>query len=254
MHVDSPLSTGSSSLADAPESGKAHEAAAPRRRPAAPPQRVSIFAAFVSLLAVTGAVLLGIYGQPIDAHRSRLLLAAPEEIAAWVAAEHDRSETEPGYIQDKLLVLSREALESRLGGPSPLRARLFGAMEQSGYHFLGGGPSGLPVDWAGSHLAFISGMPQGSGEAPSELSLMSVVILPNAGQFGEWADESGVMVELRDLPARGSGRLRNVHVLSDGMSIYFLTGGGPGALSQVMQAWIEGPADDSTGSGNAVTE
>ena len=83
---------------------------------------------------------------------------------------------------------------------------------------------------------------------------MSVVILPNAGQFGEWADEAGVMVELRDLPARGSGRLRNVHVISDGTSIYFLTGGGTGSLSQIMQTWTERMAAAAGGSGNAVME
>jgi len=213
--------------------------------PAAPPRRVSVFAAIVSLLAVAGAVLLGVFGQPIDAHRGTALLAEPIEIAAWAAAEHDRCLTDVAHLQNKLTVRSLRALDARIGGLTNQGARLIDLLSGAGYQFLGAGPTGIPAEWAGSHLVFVSGL-QANGELPAGrdagtgLSLLSVMFIPNAGQFGGWADDSAAVLELNDLPARGSGRLRTVRVRSDGHVIYFVTGGVPGEIADIFREWTAG--------------
>ncbi len=135
------------------------------------PQRANVFAVAACIALVLGAVLVGIFGRPIDAWDgpTDLTVAA----AGAVATEHAVTASDLPTMLGSMIRAPQEAMRQLAGhlGESGLLFDL-GSL---GYEFIGGRTCTLPHCETGCHLLYRS-----TGDIPG---LVSLHIVPDEGQF-----------------------------------------------------------------------
>jgi anti-sigma factor RsiW len=120
------------------------------------PLHANAFAVAASLVLVAGAVLFGIFGQPIDALRQQPLTDIASQAAAAVAAEHV-------FAVEKVKTLDGPIRSARYRTPKDARRELAGYLGEAGcvydlndlgYKFVGGDTCVLPGCESGCHLIY----------------------------------------------------------------------------------------------------
>ena len=137
--------------------GPSSDAPAPRRAPHRAwwqsPLRANAFAVAACLVLVAGAVLFGIFGQPIDALHRPPLVDVASEAAAAVAAEHVIAVTRvDGPLQTARYRTREDAgreLAVYLG-----EAGCVYDLSEMGYTFVGGDTCEVPACERGCHLIY----------------------------------------------------------------------------------------------------
>lgn len=182
------------------------------------PTRASLAAVMLSLVAVASAILLGLFGRPIDQQGGDRGARLLHEFALWLVHDHDRAAAEPGYLGSRTVIGAWEGIGQLLGGVPVGCEQWRSALSLAGYDFLGASPAAVPTTWPVLHLVF--GGPGDTGAA----GLVSVVVMADIGQFGDAVRGAGVVAVLDGLRSRHGEADRTVYVLADGDFIYFATG------------------------------
>ena len=149
--------------------GPSSDAPAPHRAPHRAwwkaPLHANAFAVAACLVLVAGAVLFGIFGQPIDAYRRPQLTDIASEVAAAVAAEHVVAANRVnGPVQTARYRTPEDAgreLAGYLG-----EAGCVYDLRDMGYKFVGGDICEVPQCERGCHLIY-----QRTGGKPGLISL-----------------------------------------------------------------------------------
>lgn len=199
------------------------------------PQRANVFYVAASLTLVAGAVLVGIFGRPIDQWRRPAPLNLVSEAVPYVADEHIRCAGSAPSRLEKAKFKSPEKAASKLSDWLSAPVRVVGMTEnlrQTGWEFLGGGYCGVPVAERSAHLLYTrQDLPQGP-------AMLSIFIVPDDGGYSvkRWGREvplePGALIEL--LPGPNLGR--EVTIYSDGVLVYFMVACYSGALDGVPNA------------------
>ena len=181
------------------------------------PQRASIFAVAATLVLVGGAVLVGIFGTPIDGWRPRPVNLVAEALP-FVSGEHDRCAGSVEAREAKAPFRRPEEAALQLSdrlGIRVLAVSLTNRLEREGWSFVGGGRCGVPVDDPSCHLIYRRLDPD-AGPV-----LLSLFMIPDRGNYrvtqdgADVAIRPGRWIEWRELS-------RPVRVYSDGELIYMM--------------------------------
>jgi len=125
------------------------------------PRRANIFAVAASLALVAGAVLVGIYGQPIDKLQPGQRIDAAREAASFASMEHTRCAASDEARSEKLLdhdpALASQSLSDFLDAPLQT-SDLTGI----GYEFVGAGACHVPGFERSVHLFYRRIRPDGA--------------------------------------------------------------------------------------------
>jgi anti-sigma factor RsiW len=145
----------------------------------AAPQRINVFAVAACLMLVAGAVLIGIFGQPIDRMRAGAQAQAmPVELLEFVRNEHRRCACDAAATEKFIL----RSLDEASRGLS----HYFSAdvqvpdLRAVGYDFVGGSACHLPNCDRSGHVMYRS-------QGPTDARL-SIFMEPYTGQFDCGAD------------------------------------------------------------------
>jgi hypothetical protein len=179
--------------------------------------RPSVWAVAATLAVITGAVLFGILGRPIDSFQSGGGADPVAETGVFVSSEHMRCAGHAPTRRDKTTWTDRaaaeEALSGHLGAPVPIID-----LEAFGYRFVGAGPCAMPGPMASGHLMFARGEPAEDGCPEAMLSLF---VVRDVGQF-----ETAVDAHLAPWhwlrAAEPPLCTKRVAVATDGTLFYFL--------------------------------
>ena len=149
-----------------------------------------------TLLIVSGAVLVGIFGPRIDEFQlaDRDLTG---DVALWASSEHGRCTSERSHTQEKACWC--QAQEASVNLTQHLRRQVIVAedlLADLGYAFLGAGPCRVPGGQPSGHVLYVRSSKHERGGA-----MISLFIVPDIGQFdedvtggmepGEWYTSNG---------------------------------------------------------------
>jgi anti-sigma factor RsiW len=138
------------------------------------PLRANAFAVAASLVLVAGAVLFGIFGQPIDALRQQPLTDIASQAAAAVAAEHvvavNKVDGPVRSARYRTLKDARRGLAGYLG-----EAGCVYDLSDLGYKFVGGDNCVVPGCESGCHLIY--------KRTRGEPGLISLHVVPIPGRI-----------------------------------------------------------------------
>lgn len=180
------------------------------------PQRVNVFAVAACLVLVSGAVLVGIFGRPIDTY-SRPQLNMLTQAAEYVSREHSRCAGDERALHEKIKYEDAESaaagLARHLGAPV-----LVPDLSKLGYEFQGGGPCQVPGDVRSGHLMYRKVRPDG------RTPMVSIFIEPNHHQFVVYdGDMRRDLVPNMAFEFSASQACRPFMVFTDGPLVYFVT-------------------------------
>lgn len=180
------------------------------------PSRANIFAVAATLMIVAGAVLFGIFGQPIDDIGPVPDTDVIMDSAKFVASEHNRCVNDEASRNQKILFTDPAIAYQFISDHLETMSVPMIDLSEIGYDFSGAGPCGVPSAERSAHVMFRKqqsdyGMPQ----------MVSLFMVADSGQFrfngsfgdrpGEWADCDG-----------GLSSDRRVLIATDGRIAYFL--------------------------------
>ena len=180
------------------------------------PSRANIFAVAATLMIVAGAVLFGIFGQPIDDIGPVPDTDVIMDSAKFVASEHNRCVNDEASRNQKILFTDPAIAYQFISDHLDLISVPMIDLSAFGYKFVGAGPCGVPSAERSAHVMFRK---QQSTDAMSPM--ISLFMVPDTGQFqnsgtfeapiGEWAVCPGESVTDR-----------RVLISTDGQIAYFL--------------------------------
>ena len=176
------------------------------------PLRANAFAVAASLVLVAGAVLFGIFGQPIDAYRAPAMVDISEAAAA-VAAEHMSARTN-GPTKAARYRTPEDAgreLAAYLG-----KAGCVYDLRDMGYKFVGGDTCLVPRCQRGCHLIY-----KGTGTKKGVISLH--VVPRSEGLQTQGTVGLNVLPLLTDKIARDANCQMDVLVWNHGDRCYLLS-------------------------------
>lgn len=180
------------------------------------PRRANIFAVAATLAIVAGAVLFGIFGQPIDKFRPNPATDVITDSSLFVAGEHDRCVNDEASLNQKIKYTNPVAAYQFISTHLDTISIPVIDLSAFGYEFVGAGPCGVPSAERSAHVMF-----RKLNSDKDMPPMVSIFMVPDTGQFrysgsfeaptGEWAVCPGE--SLTD---------RRVLISTDGQIAYFL--------------------------------
>jgi hypothetical protein len=196
------------------------------------PRKARPLAVAASLAIVAGAVLLGIFGRPIDEWRKQPIDLV-DVGAPFVASEHERcagsadARSTKATFRDALQ--AEERLGSWVGGRVPAES-IVASLSRVGWGFFGAGYCEVPVSNHAGHLMFIQSDP-----APA---MLSVFVVPDQNRFTVRTREGSRPLPphqwIRVVPGRNTSR--EVSIYSDGVVVYIMAACYAAALDDAERA------------------
>ncbi len=182
----------------------------------AEPHRMNVLAVAATLALVAGAVLFGIFGNPIDRVAPASAADLISDAVQFAEKEHGECAGSVREAMDKIDQTdpnkAQFALENWLGAPIDVFD-----LTSVGYQFVGAGQCGMPVPARSGHLIYRKQV-----EAGQRAPLLSVFMVRNQGQCrgklcqgldkGKWGCVSECGVKCSHKVMRGT----------DGTIVYFL--------------------------------
>lgn len=180
------------------------------------PRRANIFAVAATLAIVAGAVLFGIFGQPIDKFRPNPATDVITDSSLFVAGEHDRCVNDEASLNQKIKYTNPVAAYQFISTHLDTISIPVIDLSAFGYEFVGAGPCGVPSAERSAHVMF-----RKLNSDKDMPPMVSIFMVPDTGQFrynvtldaatGNWSVCPGE--SLTD---------RRVLISTDGQIAYFL--------------------------------
>ncbi len=198
------------------------------------PRRARPLAVAATLAIVAGAVLLGIFGRPIDKVRQHSIDLV-DDGAPFVADEHGRCAGSPDARSTKATFRdarqAQERLETWVGGPVPVESILWN-LDRMGWEFLGAGYCEVPVSDRSGHLMLTR------RDSPAGPPMLSVFVVPDRGRYTIRTPQGARPLPMHHWVRVDAGHpiTREVSIYSDGYVVYILVACYPAALDDAERA------------------